>query len=454
MSRIGGKQPVCFGEGASRNQTFVQLTANQGSFRTLGSDTGEAIMPQSIIKKISVEQLFGKFNYQIPPHGTLGSPSILYGDNGVGKSTVLALAFHILSSGDDKGHRTAIQKVPFKSFTVLLEDGIEVSAKRSGTIESDVVEYTISSNGRLIAEWVHNATSPAHFIDFDPEVMISRYFETTREISSAERTYLKKLNQAKSRKSDDVARGNFPFIRKIDQLAPKMFYLNADRKLDSDTLGDSSEGADIRRILTSRESKSSTDILRASRSISLSRALENAARWVNRRAVSDANRGSENTHSAYETILDQISIDYTRSSDQIEVSTIQSLLDIIDGIEKDTQHFSKYELAAELNMQKFRRALQIKAESSTSISARLIEPYLRGLVTKLDAARPLYNVIDSFVGTINSFLSGKKLNFSLSLGFFIKDFKGSSLGPAELSSGEQQLLLIFSHVLAAKRFHY
>lgn len=406
-------------------------------------------MPQSIIKKIVVEQLFGKFSYNIPEEGELESPAILYGDNGVGKSTVLALAFHLLSSANDKGHRTAIGKVPFKSFSVHLTNGIVVSAKRA-EINSEVTEHTISDNGKLIAEWVHSKGGSEHLIGIDADEMVVRYLDDARTITAAERVYLRKLNTPKPRKKDGVLRGNHLFLRRLDQVAPKIFYLNADRKLDSDALSDSAEGFDFRRVLSSRDAKNPTDILRASRSISLSQALENAARWVNRRAVSDANRGSENTHSAYETILDQIAIGYQNNSESLQLDSIRSLGDLIDRIEQDTKSFSKYELAAELGMEKFRTALQSGNETSSAISARLIEPYIRGLITRIDAIRPLYNVVDSFVETINSFLSGKHLLFSLSRGFYIVDFKGSPLGPSELSSGEQQLLLIFSHVLAAR----
>jgi ABC-type dipeptide/oligopeptide/nickel transport system ATPase subunit len=101
-------------------------------------------------------------------------------------------------------------------------------------------------------------------------------------------------------------------------------------------------------------------------------------------------------------------------------------------------------------MDKFKSALLKENENTVSMSARLIEPYLKGLKTRIDAVRPLYDVLDNFVSIINEFLSGKSLNYRLSQGFFIKDENGELLESNQLSSGEQQLLLIFAHVLAAR----
>ena len=42
-------------------------------------------MSTGIINGIEITDLFGQFTYRIPPDLQLSNPSILYGDNGIGK---------------------------------------------------------------------------------------------------------------------------------------------------------------------------------------------------------------------------------------------------------------------------------------------------------------------------------------------------------------------------------
>ena len=65
-------------------------------------------MAEKLISRIRVEGLFGLYTYEVPQTGVLDNAAILYGDNGVGKSTMLRLVFHLLSSANNKGHRTAL----------------------------------------------------------------------------------------------------------------------------------------------------------------------------------------------------------------------------------------------------------------------------------------------------------------------------------------------------------
>jgi ABC-type glutathione transport system ATPase component len=63
---------------------------------------------------------------------------------------------------------------------------------------------------------------------------------------------------------------------------------------------------------------------------------------------------------------------------------------------------------------------------------------------------PIYQLIDHFISIINGLLSDKAISFQLSEGFSIQNKLGVALTPAQLSSGEQQLLLLFCYVLTAR----
>lgn len=56
-------------------------------------------------------------------------------------------------------------------------------------------------------------------------------------------------------------------------------------------------------------------------------------------------------------------------------------------------------------------------------------------------------VIHGFISTINQFLYDKAATFSLGEGLIVKNSAGETLKPKDLSSGEQQLLLLFCNIV-------
>ena len=86
-------------------------------------------MTARLITSIRVRRLFGLYTYELPATGEFSNAAILYGDNGVGKSTLLRLAFHLLSAANDRGHRTALYDADFDSLEVALASGITLSAR-------------------------------------------------------------------------------------------------------------------------------------------------------------------------------------------------------------------------------------------------------------------------------------------------------------------------------------
>lgn len=409
-------------------------------------------MPQGIIRKIEISGLFGRFEHVIPEHGELRSPSILYGDNGVGKSTILNMVFHLLSPAGDKGHRSNLRNIPFRKILVSLSNGATLSAEKEDDLDDDgVLSLKILRNDVVVAEWEHTQRGRHVRYEMDSNTIHSIYLSggETKDIDKQIRDALLK-SYSTHRKDDHVKRGEREYLSELEACAPAVFYLNADRKLDSDSVADPSEELELRHALNRRELKRVTDILQASRAISLKQALSNASRWVNRRAVRSANLGSENVHSVYEAVVAQLAIDYNPEDAQIARGEIEALIADLDKIERDTGNFAEYELTSKLSMSKLREALNTGNPSADSISAKLIEPYLKSLSSRLDAIRPIYDVIDNFVTTINGFLTRKTLSFKLSQGFVVVDDIGDVLSSAQLSSGEQQLILIFSYVLSAR----
>lgn len=120
------------------------------------------------------------------------------------------------------------------------------------------------------------------------------------------------------------------------------------------------------------------------------------------------------------------------------------------AIDTKSQEHARYELATHLPTIDFRKTLSGRANKTTQLAADLIQPYVKSVEGRLAAVDPIYQLIDRFVKTVNSLLTDKALDFKLSQGFTIKNKLAVPLNSAQLSSGEQQLLLLFCYVLIAK----
>ncbi|UAY95119.1 OLD family protein [Dickeya dadantii] len=86
-------------------------------------------MSQQLIKSIFIKNLFGLYTYNIGKKELFDDAVILYGDNGVGKSTILRLVFHLLSWDKQSGHRTALYKTNFEYLEVVLASGIKLTCQ-------------------------------------------------------------------------------------------------------------------------------------------------------------------------------------------------------------------------------------------------------------------------------------------------------------------------------------
>ncbi|MBL8922196.1 MAG: ATP-binding protein [Myxococcaceae bacterium] len=395
---------------------------------------------RKLITHISIRGLFGLYDYEIPTNGLLSNAAILYGENGLGKSTLLRLVFHLLSAAPDRGHRTALENTEFQELSVSLDSKTQVLAKKTrkkspvdGTSAQEILTLQIIDNGELVAEWEH----------LKNERLISDY---VTYMEDGRLVLMDNLARRRKREKPGVRYGEKAFLELLTSVAPTLFILNADRRLESDTISDAAEEVELRRSLVHSEPKRGPEIVARSREIALTQALATTARWISRRSVMAANRGSINVRSVYEDVLQKIGSSSTEAPAPQEMERLRRLLQQID--ERTKQH-AKYDLGAHHPTQKFLHAVR-EGSHSAAIAARLLQPYASSLEERLKAIQPIYELVERFVTTINSMLSDKAVSFKLGDGFLVTNRLGKKLGPNQLSSGEQQLLLLFCYVLSAR----
>jgi len=401
-------------------------------------------MESGPISTISVTGLFSQFDYQLSTRHEHSNLTILYGDNGVGKSTILSLVFHLLSPADDRGHRTALYNIPFESIAVTLSNGFLFSAYRPDGPGGEIIVLQVHHLSRLYAEWVYSKNERTRY-DYDEFAL--RYSELNEDIRA-----IRPLRTAAQHRdlADGVRRGEEEYLRALGEYAPTIFFVSADRRLESDAVSDPAAEAEIRQLIAHRSSRAITDIARTWRQIGLNQALANASQWVTQKAVRSANQGSMNVHSVYESVLSQLSADYSADDSVGSKHKIDQTLRDLDYIETRTDSFSKYELSTPLSTYQFKNSLRRATKEGREIALRLIDPYVKSVMGRLRAIDPTYHVLDNFVNTINSFFTRKSLCFSLSNGFTIINERNETLDVTQLSSGEQQLLLMFCYALTTR----
>lgn len=394
-----------------------------------------------LIDTIKVEKLFGLYTYSIPQVGSLTNASILYGENGLGKSTVLRLAFHLLSAAEDRGHRTALYKVPFQSIQVKLGSGVTLTAKRESHDDSEgVLHLEVFDESNIpVAEWRYRPR------DADRAELLQSEFELG---IGPDGNPIFKRRRVKS-SSAAIPSGEKPYLEALRQYAPVVFILNADRRLDSDRVADPSDEVELRRVMRHEDMKRIHDLVARSREIALSQAMGAAYRWLSQKAFIGANQGTLNVHGVYVAVLHHL-MSPQGGQANADAGDPAALASKLSSIENRSAEFARYELATKIQANDFKRALTNRAPRKRELAANLLKPYIDSLEGRLEGQKEIYEIVHRFVSTVNDFLSDKKLSFSLTGGFVVTNKLGNVLKPHQLSSGEQQLLLLFCNVLTSR----
>ncbi|WP_336811035.1 hypothetical protein [Bosea sp. MMO-172] len=175
----------------------------------------ESAMPSHLINSIKIKNLFGLYSYDLPHEGSLADASILYGDNGVGKSTILKLVFHLLSPGGNNGHRTALLEANFSYLEVILTTGIKVSATKKSNDENNSIVLQINDENKILAIWEHHVDH-VRFEDGNNTVL---YLNNEGKIISRRR-----INQKAGPRPPE---GEEAFLEALQRHSPTVFILNA-----------------------------------------------------------------------------------------------------------------------------------------------------------------------------------------------------------------------------------
>lgn len=393
----------------------------------------ESSTTPTIITNITVTKLFGRYSYSIPDPETHESSRgdsrllLLYGDNGSGKTTILRLVYHLLSSAEQRNHRTFIAQTPFEQLIVTFANRTRIAISRPA--------------GQLRGSFV--AT-----IEDRDEGLLQFRFEANDDLVIS------------SKAPPDQLAMHARFSSELARLNLRPYFLSDDRSIVSDTLNDAEEQRYIFTVSQTFQYASlptygpSLHEESLPREVRQGRELQGVIRrtedWLRQQAFRGTDMGSVNANSLYLEVLRHIATATGSARGEIIAVEEKSIEERLAELDQRTAAFAEFGLGTALPATEFLAILSEAPQDRRDLVSEVLEPYLDGVQARLDALSDTQELLVTFTSAMNSFLANKVLRFNVLEGISISSIDGERLPPAALSSGERQLLLLLCSVLAAR----
>lgn len=369
------------------------------------------------IKTILVEKLFGLYDYTLSiPVGSTDNVFILYGDNGTGKSTILRMVYHLLSSEPGHAHKTNLANIAFKSIEVLFDDGTSVKADREDDCDDFVGGYTLLYRDETI-ELSCKATA-----SWDDE---------------------SRKNRVSFAGENSENRRNYHLI--LERLRGlNVFYISDKRN---------------------EEERSSADYFHYRRSPSedpVEREMSLLHDWIVSQALDASKKGEEGTSGIYIKILSKLG----KKRQSGKSKTIDDIQKEIDELDEKTQLYVNMGFISSTDYKDVNAVLKKVHSDNQDIAAEILAPYIEIQNNRLDALDNLVATLSYFLDSLNDYLYKKRVIYSVNEGFKIyqatelnnkmlneRKLPKDNIDMRKLSSGERQLLRLFSMVIRKSNFY-
>lgn len=370
-------------------------------------------MKSKQIKSIIVEKLFGRYDYELSiPSDANENVFILYGDNGTGKSTILRLMYHLLSTEVGRSHKSYIANIVFKSLTITFDDNIIVRVHRNDDNEDLIGNYWLSYKNEDV------------------------YVECEMPCEWDEETHQYRVNFFSP--SNPSNRKSYHQIIKELQIF-NVFYISDKRN------NNSREDADPR--------------LRRFRPVEdpVEKEMALLHDWIISQALEASKKGEEGTSDIYVKILSKLC---SRKQKDAQVYTYEGTKNEIIDLIARVHSYSQLGFISESGFKEVYEKLNSVLKTNQSNAAIILRPYIDIQKNRIDALDNLFDTIIYLTKSLNDYLYKKRVIYSVARGFkFYQQRTETKLQQSalieskdeidvkRLSSGERQLLILFSMVI-------
>ena len=371
---------------------------------------------------IRVRRLFGQFNYTLDLRRRETQTerlSILYGDNGSGKTTILRLVFHLLSPVDNRGHKTILAQTKFASFEVYLADGSVVRAERPPGRLVGTYELTYEKDGDV---WSQQELK----VSEDGSIKMS---------GTPEESNVQKLLQHLANLKIEVL-----FMRDDRSLTSN---LDQTKSANLDIPADDASVFEVARIAATKRVPSRHDLALAS-------AIDNVTAFFRHHALAASSQGETDTNKVYGELIKHLILPKKKSRHD-KATQFQSYMMKLEALAERNESFVSVGLTTPLFASDMIASLRKAKREAQPELLNVLTPYIDGGQAKLDALESIRKTIYQFTDSLNSFIAnGKKVVFELQGGLRILGYDGEPLEAQLLSSGEKQLLSMFCNIICMR----
>ena len=375
------------------------------------------------VASLSVQNLFGRYTYEELNfrRGGEDDVAILYGDNGVGKTTILKLIYSSLSPVTNEGNRGHLAKIPFSRLQIALLNGSQIEITKDA--DALIGSYTFRIN------------------DYTLHVKSDKNFRVTGEENpriDEITTELRKNDLDILFVSDDRSiKSTYDFFRPTKSIVethhiPMEFEAGQYVLFDATTSSYRRRRQDVERDHT----------------IDLSHIIGAVSEWLVRKTRQRTSSGDESASQVYLNVVKALS---TSGEDRkTKVTGRASLLDPLNKLEVTIKKYQKFGLVASYPLAEFIKIVRDVPDTRIPDIASVLTPYLDSLITRLNALDEVRVIMSTFEDELNSYLRDKSasLHVDHELRFF--GDKNTNIIPNDLSSGERQLLFLFCSALMSR----
>ncbi|MFE3447178.1 AAA family ATPase [Nocardia sp. NPDC059180] len=412
-------------------------------------DGEEGTVAQPCISRVSVSRLFGRYSYVLPVPTENREPGrlmLLHGENGSGKTTILKLIWNILSTAEDRGHKSAVARTPFHRFEILFSDGRVVIAEKESKRLVGSFTLTVSGPGVKPATArfvVDKSMSVTPTIDYGFGAEQSPY--VVKDSATGRLIFVEPRDKEHLELEGGISptREVMGFLRDLSTKPPVL--LADDRGLHSD-----------HRITRARKSARTNDSERLTPTERIAEELQAALLRLNDRVLALTSKGQVSGFREEASIY----IDVLRRLGTARVNSPQQSLDVdgshveqlIQNLSNEVPRFAEFGLVSKFDPEAIRGLLDRVPPISQQAAYDIILPYLESLQARLTALNEAERLIRSFVTHANKYLTDKNLVFGAGQGFrVISDYEANRvLRPLNLSSGERQMLLLLCNAILSR----
>jgi hypothetical protein len=168
-----------------------------------------------------------------------------------------------------------------------------------------------------------------------------------------------------------------------------------------------------------------------------------------KRAIRASNEGQFSVNAIYTELIQRLGAVQAMGPASSVEGARQGVLGRLERQAKLTQEYSGFGLISELQIQDLVNSLMTIPPERLDMAIQVLEPFLRGNEARLDALKALHIALTALVESVNSLYLNKRMTLHIEKGLRISTLADEQLQPDQLSSGEQELLILFCEVISA-----